>query len=278
MRLEVPFTIRVYFRLASDIVYDAAVGNQIGTELLAFLDILFAQFLEGRDMYAKIRPENYSKYSLDLSKLHIKLTLGGEPDYTTGFIPPLFSNIEASFNMIYKDDKPYTRAEEERIRQLISTNLLHRSGRIRTHFTETSNRIFQGDQPSFNIWYTSDRNLNIQARTRRRAIQGISALPQNVTNIVANYAVGPKKRNNIYPRYMAIPPALSNQTLALPFEYRLALAEEARGEGAPQPNVPAPAPAPASEPKKKPWYKFWGGRSRKARRRSKRRTHTTKRR
>lgn len=252
MRVEVPLTIRVYFRLAPNIIYDAAIGNQIGRELLGFFDVLFGQLLEGQSMYGKIRPENYNQYALDLSKLKIKLTLGGESEYTTGIMHPLFSNIDVSFKIVYQDDKPYTKNEEQRILRLIHGNL-PRGTRILTHFTEESNPIFKGDYPYFDLWHTSDRNLNVQARTRRRAIQGISALPQNVANIVANYAVGPRQKRN-YGFLGTVPPELSNETLLQPFEIRLAKAEEARAAAAP-PEVVAQIQQQAEPKTNRPWYK-----------------------
>ncbi len=101
---------------------------------------------------------------------------------------------------------------------------------------------------------------NIQARTAKRIFSANRAIPMNIIGEIGNMIGAlPEGANRIRP--LAEP--LTNAAI-----------ERAAAAAA----APAPIPVQPPAPKKKAWWKFWGGRSRKARRRSKRRTYTTKRR
>lgn len=108
-------------------------------------------------------------------------------------------------------------------------------GEIGTNDTNNNNMnnnrepfIFEG-QPRKQLYVLSPEatKRNVKGRINRRAIQGIEALPQNVTNIVANYLHKPMSETNKN-RVRPLPEALSNTTLLQPFEERFARAEEAR--------------------------------------------------
>jgi hypothetical protein len=177
--------------------------------------------------------------------------------------------LSTNMKIIYEDSNPPNTDLEG---QLIYTTLYtlnsfhwgHVWGTTKKPFSEAYNPIFV-DVPSYTFSFTLPEVINIQGRTRRRAIQGIQALPQNVTNIVANYAVGPSR--NGPERQRPIPEALTNETLHLPFEYRLARAEEARTarnlEAARQASAAAAAAAAAVPETKKPWWKRMIGKGRR---------------
>ena len=152
-----------------------------------------------------------------------------------------------------------------------------------THFVHTSNPIFKGDRHWYEVHQVHQRNINVRNRTRRRAVQGISQLPRNVANVVANYAFGPMKPEPNYYKFNPLPKALSNETMQRSFEERLANAEAARSqlaaaeavanEAIEQPQQQAQEAAPKNT---RPWYKRLFSKKRRGGKRRARRTRFTK--
>jgi hypothetical protein len=141
-------------------------------------------------------------------------------------------------------------------------------------FDENYNPIFQG-AAAYRFDPTGPEAINIESRTRRRAIQGIVRpstgkpisrnLPQVEVNRIANFAVGPLR--NIPDRARPLPEALSNATLRQDFEYRVDVAEEARAAQAARNLEAARLASAAAVPpaKKKAWWNPFGGKRRKTR-------------
>ena len=304
MIVSVPVAIRISFALSPEIVYNDQIGQIIAREFVSFLDVFFAQCIEIgiKPYYRTIRPGTEGNYSIDRSNLKLHIELRNRSEYE----PPsvlVYHSISGSFKIVYNDDTPSDETIEKKIYgNIMSIVYQVPSHNLQTNFNQKSNPIFDG-VPSFRIWEDVPRatNLNLIARKRRRAIQGISALPQRVTNIVANYAVGPyetavakKTRKQIegmsrLPKHITrnianyvvgpkhfyhivpVPEPLSSETLALPFEDRLERAEAARAAQAARNLEVARQASAAVKPvaqvpeKKKPWWKPWGGKSRKTR-------------
>ena len=279
MRIEIPYTIIHYFQLEPDVVYTDEIGQQIGRESANFFNTLREKFYEPKDSIPKIRPEESSNYSFDLSKLKMHITLGGEPDYTTGIFPPLFSNVETSFVLVYQDDTPYDDEKERNLNYKMFFNMDYGKKVDTTHFVHSSNPIFKGDKHWYEVHKVHQRNINVRNRTRRRAVQGIQQLPRNVTNVIANFTFGPMTpESNHHKRFHPLPNALSNETMQKTFEERLANAEAARAAlaaaaSAAQPQQQVQEAAPKNT---RPWYKRLFSKKRRGGKRRVRRTRYSK--
>ncbi len=101
---------------------------------------------------------------------------------------------------------------------------------------------------------------NIQARTAKRILSANRTLPMNMIGEIG--------------KMIGTLPEGANRTRPLAEPLTNAAIERAAAAAA----APVPIPIQPPAPKKKAWWKLWGGRSRKVRRRSKRRTYTIKRR
>lgn len=272
MRIEIPLAIYVQFRITPDHIRDRTIGNKISTELLKLIHELYPKYLkqlkDSRKIYqfTELSDSVLENLTFDLKGIKADVNIP-----YTGADAMVSTNIK----IMYRDPNPLNKKLEAQIWQgtEIAMNSLRWEpiwGTSQRPFSEASNPIFQGE-PDYTFQFTSAEAINIQGRTRRRAIQGISALPQNVTNIIANYAVGPSK--NLPGRQRPVPEALSNKTLLQPFEERLVQAEEARAVQTAQ-TVAQPQPQP--QPTKKPWWKPWGGKPQKTRKNLKKSRKTRK--
>ncbi len=272
MRIELPVHIDIQFRIKPEHLYDTNLTDEISQQLFRLLDEFYPKYLKQlltvarmygtteHSMFGKITESVVDNLRFDLvnMKAEINIPHDGSP-----------CRLSTNMKIIYEDSNPLNNELERQLIQatLFTLNSLrwnHIWGTIVKPFSEAYNPIFL-DGSSYTFSFTLPEVINIQGRTRRRAIQGIQALPQNVTNIVANYAVGPSR--NGPERQRPIPEALTNETLRLPFEVRLARAEEARAarnlEVARQASAAAAAAAPAPETKK-PWWKRMFGKGRRA--------------
>jgi hypothetical protein len=141
----------------------------------------------------------------------------------------------------------------------------HRDAMRHKPFDQNYSPVFQG-AAAYRFDPIAPEAINIESRTRRRAIQGIARpstgkpisrnLPQNEASRIANFVGGP-----LGPDPEGLPAALSIATLRQPFEYRVALAEEARKAEAAQALEAARQAAAAAAPpaKKKAWWNPFGG-------------------
>lgn len=265
MLLELPVHIHIEFRIKPEHLHDTNLNEEISQQLFRILDDFYPKYIhqlisvaqEYRYMhhgaFMNITESILDNIRFDLRNMKAEINIPYD-----GSVCSLSTNMK----IIYEDSNPPNDSFEGQLIQatLFSLNRLqwnHIWGTPIKPFSEAYNPIFQGE-PSYTFMFTAPEVMNIQARTRRRAIQGISALPQNVTNIIANYAVGPPR--NGPGRQRPIPDALTNRTLLQPFEARLARADKVRLEAARQASAAAAPPA-----KKKAWWNPFGGKRRKTR-------------
>jgi hypothetical protein len=257
MLIELPVDIRTWFTIKPEYVHNPNLQEQISQQFFLLLDKLYPLYLHELKrvvttytIFPKFTESTYDAISFDTVgiKSRIFITADGRDCYMTSHI-----------KIVYTDTKPndpvfkvqFIQATEMALNQLTwRTTWLTRNSPHRP-FSEAYHPIFVGE-PQYRF-LISGNALNIQRRTRRRAIQGIQALPQNVTNVIADFAVGPSMPNT-----EGIPAELSTETLLQPFEKRLARAEEARLEAARQASAAAtPVPEQTS------WWKRMFGKGRR---------------
>ncbi len=258
MLIEIPVDIRTWFTIKPEYVHDPTLKDQISQQFFQLLEEFYPRYLSQVKKvvapyqgFTKITESMVDNISFDNVRIKSKIyiTADGRDCYMTSHIKIVYTDSKPN-DAVFKADFIY--ATELALNSLrwdfvwTTRNYPHRP------FSETYNPIFVGE-PQYEF-LIPPHVLNIQRRTRRRAIQGIQALPQNVTNVIADFAVGPSMPNT-----EAIPPELSTETLLQPFEKRLARAEEARLEAARQASAAA---APVPEPKS--WWKRMFGKGRRA--------------
>jgi hypothetical protein len=269
MLIELPVDIRTWFTIKPEYIHDPTLQDQISQQFFQLLDKMYPLYLHELkrvvteyQAFPKFTESTYDTISFDTVgiKSRIYITADGRDCYMTSHIKIVYTDSNPN-DPVFKAQ--FIQATEMALTSLAwgitwaTTNSPHRP------FSEAYHPIFVGE-PQYRFLIAGNA-LNIQRRTRRRAIQGIQALPQNVTNVIADFAVGPSMPNT-----EGIPEELSTETLLQPFEKRLARAEEARLEAARQASAAA-----AAVPEKKSWWKRMIGQGRRGSTR-KRRIHKRK--
>ena len=312
MLVEVPLSIHVKFNLKPDYVRYPKIENYIAQELRELLDDMYLDFLY--EIEGTIKWGIKYQYMLDLRTTlveHIKFDLTGLKAHINFVGDGNNSEVTTHIKIIYHDDTPVdqrsefmewynetnwnTLSEEDKVKtrlEFIETfkrqfyNAVElslerlrwdtRMGTQKKPFNESYNPMFHGTA-DYDFDIMGPEAINAESRTRRRAIQGIAGIPQNAANIVANFAGAPLGTDP-----EGVPAALSTATLRHPFEYRVAVAEEARAAQAAQALEAAreaSAGAAAPPTKKKTWWNPFGGKRRKTRktRKSSRKTRSRRR-
>ncbi len=268
MRIELPYELHVYFQLSPN-VPPSKQTRIIEQEFDRLYESIHVNFMEVIDR--KVTLSFLSFVEPKPFKLRIYT-----PTDRPGLVAVLYLTI------VYEDEEPYTRERYEMIRKEIIDTTEYLRNRIIPDYDryfhehdeedpyaiERTSRNFIG-MPEVVFVPAQEALVNIPRRQRLRMLQGIPQLPQDVAWKISEYNSGPLMPNNSPARRgVAVPNYLSEETLATPFETRLARAR-----------VPTPvAPVVQPEVKQKPWWKFWGGKRTRARtRRGKRiRAHTLK--
>lgn len=280
MLVEIPVHIHIEFRIKPDHLHDANLNGEISQQLFILLDEFYPKYLKQLKnvalfyyAFANITESSLDNLRFDLRNMKAEINIPYD-----GSVCSLSTNMK----IIYEDSNPPNDRFEGQLIQAtqFALNSLHWDSGWGTSiraFSEAKHPIFQGE-PSYTFTFTAPEVINIQGRTRRRAIQGIRGIPQNEANRIANFAVGPLR--NIPNRHRPLPEALSNTKLYQTFESRLDVAEEARAAQAArnlEATRQASAAAPAAQPqKKKPWWNPFGGKRQKTRKTLKKSRKTRK--
>lgn len=273
MRIDIPYELHVSFEL-SPTVPPSKQMNIIKREFDDLYESIQIHFTDS--IYRKINISNISFIDPTPFKLRIY-----RPSNSPTIIAYSYLTIR------YEDDEPYTRERYEEIRnEIIETTEyvrerlipdydrhFHEYDRDDHYAIERSTRYFVGI-PTVIFVPAQEALVNIPRRERLRVLQGIPELPQNVAWKISEYNSGPLMPMNAPERRgVGVPNYLSDETLGTPFETRLARAEQARMPPTPAPVAPTVAPV---EIKKKPWWKFWGGKRTRRVKRTKRSKRTQK--
>jgi hypothetical protein len=270
MLIELPVDIRTWFTIKPEYLHEPTLKDQISQQFFLLLDEFYPRYLHqlktivipSYTMFPKFTESTYDNISFDNVgiKSQIYITADGRDCYMTSHIKIVYTDSRPN-DAVFKAQ--FIQATEMALNSLRWDFIWTTRNNPHRPFGSAYNPIFVGE-PQYEFLIPPNV-MNIQRRTRRRAIQGIQALPQNVTNVIADFAVGPSMPNT-----EAIPPELSTETLLQPFEKRLARAEEARLEVARQASAAA---VPVPEPKS--WWKRMFGKGRRTYT-YKRRTHARK--